>query len=77
MERAAGAVVLAGFFKLDARGDHLDDVGAVKQVVDEGLRYESGHKGFRIVLKRCAGQGLFKQKNSAVSPVGEAEWCPE
>lgn len=43
VERAAGAVVLAGFLQLDARTHHLDDVGAVQQVIDEALRYQAGH----------------------------------
>ena len=37
VERAEGAVVLAGLLQLDARTDHFDDVGAVEQVIDEGL----------------------------------------
>ncbi len=37
VERAAGGVVLAGFFHLQARADHVDDVGAVQKVVNEAL----------------------------------------
>lgn len=37
MERAAGGVVLAGLFQLQARADHIDDVGAVQKVVNEAL----------------------------------------
>ena len=45
MEGAAGAVVLAGLLQLDARSHHLDDVGAVEQVVNETLGDQSGHGG--------------------------------
>ncbi len=48
VERAEGAVVLAGLLQLDARTDHLDDVGAVEQVIDEGLGDQSGHRGIRL-----------------------------
>ena len=44
VERAAGAVVLAGLLQLDARAHHIDDVGAVEQVIDEGLRDQAGHR---------------------------------
>ncbi|MNS30565.1 hypothetical protein D3C72_626010 [compost metagenome] len=37
VKRAAGGVVLAGFFHLQARADHIDDVGAVQKVVNEAL----------------------------------------
>ncbi|MNG22525.1 hypothetical protein D3C84_1070160 [compost metagenome] len=43
MERAAGRVVFAGFFQLDARTHHVDDVEAVDQVVNETLGNQPGH----------------------------------
>ncbi|MNZ64312.1 hypothetical protein D3C78_824800 [compost metagenome] len=43
VERAAGGVVLAGFFQLDARTHHVDDVEAVDKVVDETLGNQPGH----------------------------------
>ncbi|MNP25545.1 hypothetical protein D3C76_1183580 [compost metagenome] len=46
VERAAGAVVLAGLLQLDARTHHIENVGAVEQVIDEGLRYQAGHSLF-------------------------------
>src|SRR5690606_399437 len=54
VERAAGRVVLAGLFQLDTRTHHLDDVGAVEQIVNEGLRYQAGHKGMRIRSRSMA-----------------------
>ena len=43
MERAAGSVVLAGLFQLHARADHVDDVGAVQEVVNKALGNQPGH----------------------------------
>ncbi|MNQ42737.1 hypothetical protein D3C85_564450 [compost metagenome] len=37
VERAAGSVIFAGLFQLQARADHIDDVGAVQKVVNEAL----------------------------------------
>ena len=37
VERAAGGVILAGFFQLHARADNIDDVGAVQKVVNKAL----------------------------------------
>ncbi len=37
VKRAAGGVILAGFFHLQARAHHIDDVGAVQKVVNEAL----------------------------------------
>ena len=37
VERAAGGVVLAGLFHLQARADNIDDVGAVQKVVNKAL----------------------------------------
>jgi len=50
MERAAGRVVLAGFFQLQPRADHIDDVGAVQKVVNKALGNQPGHG----VLVICA-----------------------
>jgi hypothetical protein len=41
---AAGAVVFAGFFKLHAAIDQLNNIEAIKQGVDKALGYESGHR---------------------------------
>ncbi|MNN50659.1 hypothetical protein D3C81_1652550 [compost metagenome] len=70
VERAAGAVVLAGLLQLDARTHHLDDVGAVEQVVDEALRDQAGHGLLVCMLfsmaARCGkGQAGANAKNSA------------
>jgi len=54
VERAAGRVVLAGLFQLDTRTHHFNDVGAVEQIVNEGLRYQAGHKGMRIRSRSMA-----------------------
>jgi len=43
VERAAGGVVLAGLFQLHARADHVDDVGAVQEVVNKALGNQPGH----------------------------------
>lgn len=43
VERAAGGVVLAGFFQLHARADNIDDVGAVQEVVNKALGNQPGH----------------------------------
>ncbi|MNJ69737.1 hypothetical protein D3C77_661230 [compost metagenome] len=48
MERAARGVILAGFLQLDARADHFDDVGAIEQVIDEGLRNQAGHSSLGV-----------------------------
>jgi hypothetical protein len=37
VERAKPFVVAAGAFQRDARADHLDDVGASDELIDEGL----------------------------------------
>jgi hypothetical protein len=44
MERAAGAVVLAGFAQFDAAIHRIDYVDTVKQVVNKALRDHAGHK---------------------------------
>ena len=48
VEWAAGGVVLSGFFQLNTRTHHFDDIGAVEQVINEGLWDQAGHKGFRV-----------------------------
>ncbi|MNP09559.1 hypothetical protein D3C76_1016710 [compost metagenome] len=51
MERAAGRVVLARFLHLQARADHVDDVGAVQEVVNKALGNQPGH-GVLIITAR-------------------------
>ena len=60
MEGAAGGVVLAGLFQLDARGDHVDDVGAVEQVIDKRLWDQAGHR--RSEYCHALGQNRVGQK---------------
>ncbi len=43
VERAAGRIILAGFFQLDTGADHVDDVEAVDEVVNETLGNQPGH----------------------------------
>ncbi len=54
VERAAGGVVLAGLFHLDARSHHVDDVGAVQKVVNEALGNQPGHGSLIIRLGSIA-----------------------
>src|SRR5690606_24956973 len=61
VERAAGAVVAAGLLQGHALAHHLDDIGAVEQVVDEGLRDQSCHG----VL---AGEGRLAAGTNAKNP---------
>ncbi|MCY1383128.1 hypothetical protein D9M69_712240 [compost metagenome] len=72
MEGAAGGVVLAGLFQLDARGDHVDDIGAVEQVIDKGLWDQAGHRRSGYCRARRLDKYLRKPKDSA-PPVGGAE----
>ena len=47
MEGATGAVVAAFFLQVrHAPGNDFDDVRAMQQIVDKGLRDESGHKRY-------------------------------
>ncbi len=43
MERAASAVVFAGFLEFHAPVYHVNDVDAIQQVIDKGLGYASCH----------------------------------
>ena len=51
VKRAAGDVVPACFAQLDARIDHVDDVDATHEFVDELLGNAAGHR-LRIVCRR-------------------------
>jgi hypothetical protein len=44
MEGTAGRIVFAGFFKLNTRVDHIDNVNAVKKVINKCLWDQSGHE---------------------------------
>jgi len=44
MERAAGLVLAPGLFQWHAGIDHIDDIGAGQQLVDEGLGNPAGHE---------------------------------
>jgi hypothetical protein len=46
MERAQAHVIDAAFFQLDVAAHHVDDVDAVEQVLDEGLRNHGGLQGY-------------------------------
>ena len=56
VKRAAGAVILAGFFQLYARTHHVDDVGAVEEVVDKRLGNQAGHRGSGYCSKAVTGR---------------------
>jgi len=56
VKRAAGGVVLAGFFHLQARADHIDDVGAVQKVVNKALGNKPGH-GVLVITARKDSPG--------------------
>jgi len=73
VERAAGGVVLAGLLQLHARADHVDNVGAVQQVVNEALGNQPGH-GVLVVcaainpLRQAVGRGpLLETHQKCVS----------
>src|SRR5690606_3089378 len=55
MEGAAGGVVLSGFFQLNTRTHHFDNVGAVEQVINEGLRDQAGHKDLDYARGKLRG----------------------
>lgn len=63
VERAAGGVVLAGLFHLQARADNIDDVGAVQKVVNKALGNQPGH-GVLVITARK------NWTNAKVSKVG-------
>ncbi|MNR03022.1 hypothetical protein D3C85_1189000 [compost metagenome] len=66
VERAAGGVVLACFFQLYARAHHIDDVGAVEEVVDKTLGNQPGHGV--LIIRRLSG-GVVAADCSLVSSV--------
>jgi hypothetical protein len=53
VERAAGLVFPAGALQLHAAADHLDDVGARDEFVDEVLRDAAGHVAERNPVGDC------------------------
>lgn len=72
VERAAGGVVLAGFFQLDARTHHVDDVEAVDQVVNEALGNQPGHGS--LVIWQLASL-IAHAPNGASVAWGSAREC--
>jgi hypothetical protein len=53
VERAAGLVLAPGFLQLHAAADHLDDVGAGDELVDEMLGDAAGHVAKRNSVGDC------------------------
>ena len=79
VERAAGLVLAPGALQLHAAADHLDDVGAGDQLVDEVLGDAAGHGriadcGWRIAdsgaaaaaSARCAGGAFARRRRESL-----------
>jgi hypothetical protein len=45
MERAAGGVVFASFFKLYTTVDHVDNIDTGEKFINKALGYPAGHSG--------------------------------
>lgn len=61
VKRAAGLVILAGFFQWYALIDQIDNVDSVQQVINEGGGYSASHRIFvaqAVVLNRVSSQAV-------------------
>ena len=77
MEGAAGAVILAGFPQFHPPIDHIDNVDAIQQVIDEGLGDSSGHKRGSLALKIAVAYLNYFENEEHGPPVSSFRRKPE